>query len=146
MKKKYHLRIPSQTENLEIIREFVTKIARKVGFRDEETGKIELAVDEACTNVIEHAYGGEDKGDIEASVRIERGGLTITLVDHGKPFDPASVPEPTIIADDPSKIKTGGLGLHLMRKVMDEVTFSFGDGRNTLVMVKRQPVQPESKR
>ena len=63
------LRIPSETDNLELIREFVTKVAEKVGFNLDDTGNIELACDEACTNVIKHAYSA-DKNDGKNSLDI----------------------------------------------------------------------------
>lgn len=144
MSKERHLTVRGRYENVPAVVQFVVEAAKEAGFDEKGVFHCQMSVDEACTNIIEHAYGGQDKGDIEATVQIEPGVLTITLVDHGEPFDPTSVPEPSINTDDPSKIKTGGLGLHLMRKVMDEITFSFGDERNTLVMVKRQAVQSES--
>jgi len=138
MSKERHLTVRGRFENVPTVVQFVVEAAQEAGFDERGVFHCQMSVDEACTNIIEHAYGGEDKGNIEATVRIEPGVLTITLVDHGEPFDPTSVPEPSINTDDPSKIKTGGLGLHLMRKVMDEITFSFSDKRNKLVMVKRQ--------
>ena len=58
---EYKLKIPSQTDNLEIIREFVGRVASKVGFNEDDLNKIELAVDEACANVIKHAYQKDQK-------------------------------------------------------------------------------------
>jgi len=138
-KKKYHLRIPSQTENLEIIREFVTKIARKVGFRDEETGKIELAVDEACTNVIEHAYGQDDRKLIDIEVQIDPDKFIITITDQGKGFDPQKLKTPDM-KKYLDEMRVGGLGVFLMKTLMDEIDFEVKGGRrgrkNQVRMVK----------
>jgi serine/threonine-protein kinase RsbW len=139
MKKKYHLRIPSQTENLEIIREFVTKIARKVGFKDEETGKIELAVDEACTNVIEHAYAKDDRKLIDIEVQIDKDKFTITITDQGKGFDPKKLKTPDM-KKYMDEMRVGGLGVYLMKTLMDEIDFDIKGGRggrkNQVRMVK----------
>jgi serine/threonine-protein kinase RsbW len=95
-----------------------------------------MAVDEACTNIIEHAYGGEGRGDIECTCQIESDRLIVRLCDHGRPFDPSSVPEPDINASLEERTE-GGLGLFLIRKLMDEVHFEFtAESGNVLTMVK----------
>lgn len=109
------------------------------GLDDEAVYAVELSVDEACTNIIEHAYGGEGKGEIEITCEITRSGLVVTVHDHGKSFDPASVPLPN--AHVPlEELKVRGVGLFLMKKMMDEVTFDFAAERgNFLKMVKKKP-------
>jgi anti-anti-sigma factor len=98
-----------------------------------------MAVDEACTNVIEHAYDGEDAGDIQITCTVQPGSCEIEVYDQGKPFVPEEVPQPktqTSIED----LKPGGIGLHIMRQVMDEIDFTFDDNGNRLSMVKRGAV------
>lgn len=141
MPTEYHLTVAARFENIPGIMEFVTEGAEEAGLDEQAVFHCRMATDEACANIVEHAYGGEDKGDIEVTVRVEPGVCTTTLVDSGRPFDPSSVPPPPV-APDPATIKPGGLGLHLMRKIMDEVSFSFTDGRNVLTMVKRQASPP----
>ena len=122
---------------LDEIREFVAEIARQVNFSEKEIYSIQLAADEASTNIIEHAYAGIPDGKIEVECFVDKGVLTIVLHDHGKPFNPASVPEPNLKANL-SERKIGGLGMYLMRKLMDEVTYNTSEeGGNTLTMVKR---------
>ena len=111
--------------------------ARQVGFSDKEIYSIQLAADEASTNIIEHAYAGVEDGKIEIDCNIFDGGLKIVMRDQGKPFDPSSVPEPNVKADL-SERKIGGLGMYLMRKLMDEVSYeSSAERGNVLTMVKR---------
>jgi anti-sigma regulatory factor (Ser/Thr protein kinase) len=80
-KSEYKLRIPSQTDNLELIRDFVSKLASKVGFSEEDVGKIELAVDEACTNVIKHAYKKDVSKPIDIVIKIGYAVGKLTLLD-----------------------------------------------------------------
>lgn len=135
-KKKYHLRIPSQTDNLEIIREFVTRIARKVGFQEEETSKIELAVDEACTNVIEHAYSKDERKLIDITIQIDPQKFTIIITDQGKGFDPKQLNKPDM-KKYLEEMRVGGLGIYLMQTLMDEIDFDVVGGRkNQVKMVK----------
>jgi len=118
---------------------FVGEAAAAAGLDDDAAFHCKMAVDEACTNVIEHAYDGEDKGAIQITCEIEPGTCTIEIVDHGKVFDPTVVPEPKV-AQDIDDLMPGGIGLHLMRKMMDRVSFRFEPERNVLTMTKSSPV------
>ena len=123
---------------LDEIREFVADIARQADFSDKEIYSIQLATDEACTNVIEHAYADFDEGKFEVECNIVDGGIKIVIRDQGKSFDPSSVLEPNLEADL-SERKIGGLGIYLMRKLMDEVSYESSTGTgNTLTMLKRK--------
>lgn len=123
-------------DNLDEIREFVGEAASQVGFSDKEIYSIQLAADEASSNIIEHAYAGIKDGVLEIECIILEGGLKIVMRDQGKSFNPSSVPEPNVNADL-SERKIGGLGMYLMRKLMDEVTYeSSNETGNILTMVK----------
>ncbi|MBN2426332.1 MAG: ATP-binding protein [Calditrichaceae bacterium] len=123
-RQKYQLKISSITENLEIIREFVRNLAIRAGFNDEISDQIVLAVDEACTNVIKHAHHYDARRLIELSVFIDKEKMKIIITDKGKGFDIKSLPRPDI-KKYVHESKSGGLGIHLMRSLMDEVSFSF---------------------
>lgn len=124
-------------DNLDEIREIVGEAARQAGFSDKEVYSIQLAADEASSNIIEHAYAGVQGGKIDIEISVSDKELKIVMRDRGKPFDPSSVPEPNVKADL-SERKIGGLGMYLMRKLMDEVTYeSSAESGNLLVMVKQ---------
>ncbi len=133
-------------ENIKFICGFIADAAEKNGLDESARFQIELACDEACTNVIEHAYGGEDLGDIEASWRVENGYFVVTIRDNGSPFDPKPAMPSQDTANGSSgplqELKVGGLGLHFMHKLMDEVDFTFDRQKgNILVMKKRIPTE-----
>ena len=129
---------PAHFDQLDAIREYVGKFARSRGLVDRDVYAVQLAVDEACSNIIEHAYEGIHDGQIEVSCEDHRGRLTVSLLDWGKPFDPAVVSDPDL-SDDLSERQVGGLGIFLMRKMMDEVHYqSSPDRGNTLTMVKHR--------
>ena len=126
--------------NLDEIRDFVGDSARQIGFTEKEIYSIQLAADEASTNIIEHAYGGEGNGIIEIECSTENDELKIVMHDQGRSFDPSSVPEPNVKADL-SERKIGGLGMYLMRQLMDEVYYeTSSETGNTLTMIKRKGV------
>jgi serine phosphatase RsbU (regulator of sigma subunit)/anti-sigma regulatory factor (Ser/Thr protein kinase) len=128
-------------ENLATLSGFVAEFACRAGLDEATCYDIQMAVDEACANIIEHAYGGENRGDIECTCADAAEQVTITLRDHGKTFDPQRVQLPdtqAAIEDRP----IGGLGLFFMRQLMDEVRFEFQPGigdqpaTNILTLVK----------
>ncbi len=131
------LTFPGQFDSLALISEFVTRAAKAAGLDARAVYAVQTAVDEACSNIIEHAYGGEGRGTIECTCRINDDGLTVILRDHGRPFDPTSVPEPHLHASLEDRDR-GCLGLYFMRRLMDEIHFEFTpDSGNVLTMVKR---------
>ena len=136
---EYQLRIPSETDNLELIREFVSKLAEKVGFNSDDVGKIELACDEACTNVMKHAYSPDQqnrKKSLDIVIQIDFDKLTLIVTDHGKGFDPKSIKMPDM-REYLAQLKVGGLGIYLMRTLMDEVDYEMQPGvKNQVKMVK----------
>ena len=102
-----------------------------------------MAVDEACSNIFEHAYNGLAG---EVTLRFETRGrdVVITVRDHGRAFDPDGVPPPDMALPLEER-PIGGLGLHLMRQLMDDISFTFSpEHGNILVMAKHgvAPVDP----
>ena len=131
-----HAIFPGRYENLEKICDLVTTQATQAGFDDTAVYAIQTAVDEACSNIIEHAYQGEDSGTIDITVTTNDDCLTIRLIDQGIPFNPINIPEPDISASLAER-DNHGLGLYFMRKLMDDVCFEFSEGTgNVLTMVK----------
>ena len=125
-------------EFLDEIRDFVGAIARDAGFDDRGIYNIQLATDEAASNIMEHAYEDAPDGVLEISCGMDGNAIRIVFVDHGEPFDPADVPPPDLTADLADR-KIGGLGIYLMRKLMDEVHYqSAGTKGNTLTLIKRK--------
>jgi serine/threonine-protein kinase RsbW len=127
---------PGRLESLAKISEFVVQIAKRAGLNEDAVYAVDLAVDEACTNIIEHAYGGEGQGDIRCTCSVETNGLKIVLQDRGRPFNPTQIPVPTI-KNRLKDLKARGAGLFLMQKMMDEVSFEFNqEAGNILTMIK----------
>jgi serine/threonine-protein kinase RsbW len=127
---------PAKFKNLDEMRQFAAQAARDAGMDEESVCAVELAIDEACSNIIEHAYGEEDNGEIECICSPADDRLTVILRDHGKPFDASRVPPPDLVSGVDER-RLGGLGVYLMRQLMDEVRFeSLGEAGNLLTMIK----------
>ena len=129
------LTLDASLDALAAISDFVVEQARAVGLDEHAVWEVQLAVDEAATNVIQHSYA-KLEGQMTISTNADEGAFEIVICDRGKPFNPDDVPEPDLVSPLEER-KTGGLGLYLMRKLMDRVEFRFENGENVLTMAKR---------
>ena len=135
--------MPSQTfagqyTSLEAISDFIAQGSHKAGFNSKDTYAIQLAVDEACSNIIEHGYGEQENGKICCSYKILKDGLEITIQDWGKAFNPEVIPEPNFDVEL-DNLKPRGAGLYFIKKLMDKVEFNFdSDAGNLLTMIKKK--------
>lgn len=130
-------RFPGLYKNLVKISDFVTRVAKEAGFDKSQVYEIQLAVDEASTNIIEHAYKGEGQGEIECSVENTHDGLLLIFRDWGEPFDPDSVAMPDFSVPL-EELKFRGAGIFFMRKVMDKIEYQFSEENgNVLTMLKK---------
>ena len=106
--------------SLDDIRSYVAQAARNANLNDKAVYAVQLAVDEACTNIIDYAYGGESEKEIKLDCEITPDALIITIQDNGKPFDINAVSPPDV--DLPlSERQVGGLGIFLINNLMDDV-------------------------
>ncbi|NMC53569.1 MAG: ATP-binding protein [Chloroflexi bacterium] len=132
----FHAAYPGRFSSLRLISSFVREAAQKTGLDDCTIYAVETAVDEACSNIIEHAYGAEDMGEIQCECRVLPDRLIIILKDQGKPFDPSAIAAPNLEVSLEERTDHG-LGLYFMRQMMDDVRFDFVEGvGNILTMVK----------
>lgn len=130
------LKVKSRTENLSLIRDFVSSAASEVNIAKDVTENIILAVDEACTNIIKHAYKFSPDGEIIIKIKPSKSKFEIKILDHGITFEPDKVPEPDLQKYYRQR-RVGGLGIYLMRTLMDEVKFSTVPGKyNEVSLVK----------
>jgi len=132
------LRVPSRTEFLATIRDVTRRMAEVAGFDGAQADQLALAVDEASTNVIEHAYAGARDRRVELRFEVRGDELRVEVVDDGTAVDPRAVPH-VDLRRYASERRTGGLGMHLMGRIMDTVTFRRSGRSNVCCMVKRKP-------
>jgi serine/threonine-protein kinase RsbW len=137
VERTFQLHVPSSTENLSMIRDFVGSIGQRAGMDDADIGKLALAVDEACANVIEHAYGSDSTREVTVKAKVDAEAVQIEIVDTGRGFDPKRVEQPDL-EQLISKRKSGGLGMRLIQTLMDEVQYEIVPGeKNELRMMKK---------
>jgi anti-sigma regulatory factor (Ser/Thr protein kinase) len=128
------LSVHGRLDQIEVIGRLVDQGAQDAGFDDLTNYSCQLAVGEACENIIRHGYGEDGIGDIEIQIESQPGQLTITLSDTAPPFNAAKKPaDEEFNQDDPP---IGGLGLKIIHKVMDRIEYSRQGNQNRLTLLK----------
>ena len=127
--------IKSSTDHLSEVRKFIKSTAKEYGMDKNNASKVVLAVDEACTNIIKHAYNYSPSGTITIKTKLYKTKMSVTISDKGTHFNPNSVPEPDIAGSQKQK-KRGGLGIFIMKKLMDDVQFKLTGNGNEVILVK----------
>ncbi|MFP5221179.1 MAG: ATP-binding protein [Acidobacteriota bacterium] len=131
MSEQLCLRIENRLPELERVHAEVENFLERCDVAGRDSYHIRLALDELVTNVICYAYDGEGGHCIDVHLMRSPGAVTVTLMDSGKPFNPLLAPEPDVNAP-PEKRRIGGLGIHFVRKTMDELHYERRDGMNVL--------------
>ncbi len=134
---KDRLIVKSNTANLITIRKFINNKAKLCGFSSNEAEDIVLAVDEACTNIIEHSYHSKPNFDIEISVSFSKSNFVITIIDYGETFKPGSFKEPNLELYRKQR-RVGGLGVYLMKTLMDDVKYSSINNKYNQVLLTKK--------
>jgi serine/threonine-protein kinase RsbW len=135
------MKLPAKMENMELLIQFISDKARKLGFSGKRVKEIELATEEALVNIIHYAYP-DLQGDIE--VRCMQGPssqFVIDIEDTGIAFNMLSLKDPDISASISDR-EIGGLGVFLIRKLMDDVHYRRDNEKNILRLIMQMP-QPE---
>jgi anti-sigma regulatory factor (Ser/Thr protein kinase) len=131
------LTIPSRTSQLARVRARVACWAEQAGLPERAAQALQLAVDEACANAIEHGYGGRPDGRVEVEVAFKPDALTVTVRHRGDPYDPERY-RPPELKQKVQGHRVHGYGLHLMHRLVDEIAFRLRDGASEVCLTKRR--------
>jgi len=134
--KSAQLKVKSKTENLSEIRDFVSGNARAADIPEVTVENIILAVDEACTNIIKHAYNLSPEGEILIKIDYDEDKFMVTIIDYGKSFEPDRVPLPDL-QKYYREHRVGGLGMYLMKSLMDDVEYRSVPGQYNQVLLSK---------
>ena len=130
------LTLPNDVQTIQLLNEFVDNVCEAAGFDMSECMRMNLAIEEAVVNVMNYAYPKGVKGMVNIDATISDKGLKFVISDNGTPFDPTAKEEvdTTLSAEERG---IGGLGIHLIRQIMDSINYEHIDGRNVLTLLKR---------
>ena len=129
--------VPSDPQILCVVRSAVERFAALAGFSEEDCRSITLALDEAMTNIIRHAYGNRHDQAIELRCRVNQENVEFVLLDRGE-----SVPAEKIRGRPLEEVRPGGLGTHIIAQIMDRVSYEPLPGGNQWKLVKHLPSKP----
>ncbi len=133
----YNISVPASTEYLSEVRNFVANHAAECGFSEQEIADIRLAVDEAYTNIIKHAYNNDRQKAVDIELGCDQSELWVALLDTGNAFDPNNYKKPDI-REKIKRKKRRRLGVYLIRQLMDDVEYQTDESTNTIRMTKRK--------
>ena len=130
------LTLPNDVETIPQLNEFIDTIAETIGLDMSLTMSLNLAIEEAVVNVMDYAYPAGTTGNVTIDVEGDKEWLTFIISDRGIPFDPTLKKEVdiTLPAEERS---IGGLGIHLVRQIMDSISYERTDGTNVLTLRKK---------
>ena len=134
------LHVTATTDHLSDIRDFVRARVSDIGFSEFEENNIVLAVDEACANLIQHAYHNDPGQSIDIRIAITNAEVRVEISDRAAPFDPGTASLPDMRAYFAER-RHHGLGILLMTRVMDDIQYQpgrNGSQANTLILTKRR--------
>ena len=135
MGEKVSIELKSELSELGRLAQIVAEFGQRHQLSSEAQFHTILALEEILSNVISYAYDDSKEHQISVCLLLEQGDLTVEVEDDGAPFDPLEAPEPDM--QKPLKERPlGGLGIHLVRNVMDRLEYRRRDGRNLLIMTK----------
>ena len=126
---------PAQPQKLKEIQAFVSQACLKTPLSAKDSKSIQLAVEEVCTNIIRHSYLFSP-GKISITVQTSKDSVALTIADQGRQFDPTEMPDRTLVQYMKTE-RRGGLGIQLVKKIMDQVEYRYENGENQLKLVKR---------
>jgi len=126
----------NELSEISLLAERIEAFGDKGGLSVQHIYQLNLVLDELLTNIVSYAYADRQSHDILLRLRVEPGRLTAVLSDDGRPFNPLAE-APVAILDGPIEDRPiGGLGIHFMRTLMDEVAYQRTDGHNQLILIK----------
>ena len=129
------LRIPATPEGMDEVLAFVGSVLDAYGCTPKTCAQLRMAMEELYVNVAHYAYpSGDGWAEIRGSV--ENGVATFRLIDGGTPFDPLAKPDPNVLLSGQER-QIGGLGIYMVKNMVDEVEYEYRDGCNQLTLRKR---------
>lgn len=140
---KANLTVLSKFDELCSIRHFVADAAKLAGFSEDDTERLVLAVDEACSNVIRHGYTSETDSTLSLHIDMNDDNFIITIDDSGKQYDIRHHECPNMHEYFQAR-RTGGLGIKLIKLLVDEIDYLRANDHNRLVLTKHLPTQTAS--
>jgi len=138
MKQKKSIQFKNNLSELERLNLILAEFGERYHLPSKVLFNLNLALEEILTNIISYGYDDREEHEIIVRLSLEQGELTVEVEDDGRPFNPLEALEPDL--NKPLEERpVGGLGIHLVRKLMDELAYQRQEGRNLLLIKIKEP-------
>jgi anti-sigma regulatory factor (Ser/Thr protein kinase) len=138
------IRIPNRRDKMSEVASMIESFVTAQGGSRETVHDIGVVLDEALGNIISYGYGPQENGDILVRAAVQDGRIVIEIEDDGRPFDQLTATAPDLTASLRER-KVGGLGIHFIRQLMDDVAYARIADTNRLRLSKRLPITPSTR-
>ncbi|NYB51366.1 MAG: ATP-binding protein [Methanobacteriaceae archaeon] len=132
---KFRLEVEADLKNLSVIADFISRHAREMGLNDKGIFQLQLAADEVASNIILHGYPKQTGGPIHLTIYEKTDKIILIIEDRGQPFNPLDADKPDLKASLEDR-SPGGLGIHFLKTLADDVHYEYRDGVNRLTVLK----------
>jgi anti-sigma regulatory factor (Ser/Thr protein kinase) len=136
MRQQFRMSVGAEPGEVEKVNKVFARFAETNGLPGGVRRSVNVALDELLANDLSHGMSERENGSVTVEVALDRKRVIITITDDGPPFDPfkQATPDTTLSIEERS---IGGLGIHLVRELMDDFTYERRDGHNIVVLVKQ---------
>lgn len=131
-----HLILPNDIETIPRLNEFIDGFCEETGIGMDICTSLNLAIEEAVVNVMNYAYPEKTVGHVDIGMEADGNSLTVVISDTGKPFDPTQKKDVDVTLPAEQR-EIGGLGIHLIRQIMDSIGYEYTDHKNILTLRKK---------
>jgi serine/threonine-protein kinase RsbW len=132
---KYSFELKSDLSELKTLFKHLNKVGQATGLSEACVTDINICLDELFTNIVSYGFGDDLEHIVRFAMNLDEHVLTLKIEDDGIPFNPLEKKDPEI-PDDLIDVRIGGLGIHIVRKLMDDIYYERKDGTNKLTLIK----------
>jgi anti-sigma regulatory factor (Ser/Thr protein kinase) len=145
MNRSVELRLRNELSEIGVVRDTLDSLGSEFGMPMRALMQLQVALDEVVSNVVKYSWQDGEKHEFVVRITVHSGGVDLEIFDDGQAFDPSSAPAPSVPPDG-QRPRPGGLGIHMVKKLVDRMSYERIDGRNHTTLSKKFEVGAAAQR